>query len=68
MAEFGMPRGVCLVKAGKTNQSSIKAAAKHVSKLFDWASLSFKFPHNNSALTNGCYSSKAFFDDGDGVY
>jgi hypothetical protein len=38
VVEFGMPRGVCLVKVGITIQSSIKAAAKRMSKLFDWAS------------------------------
>jgi hypothetical protein len=36
LAEFGMPLGVCLVKVGKTIQSAIKAAANHLSKLFDW--------------------------------
>ena len=38
VAEFGVPRGVCLVKVGVTIQSSTKAQAKHLSKLFDWAS------------------------------
>jgi hypothetical protein len=38
VAEFGMRRGVCLVKVRKTIRSSIKAAAKHLNKLFDWAS------------------------------
>jgi len=38
VAEFGMPRGVCLVKVGMTTRSSIKAGAKHLSELCNWAS------------------------------
>jgi hypothetical protein len=35
VAEFGMPLGVCRVEVGKASQSSIKAAANHLTKLFD---------------------------------